>query len=236
MEEKIAQLEEKLNQLELLEHQVRATFLSVSDEAKNREKYEYGQLVPYLPEEKMVCMPEHNLNIIREKTYKSYDAMPEVYKDFHSFAEYVEGHSAPHGYPNKEYDLGVNTRFSGIMMELMVSALLAVIGGLVFGFPVTWLTDFPFWKSFALVALGFGILFTISAMRDKIRQNNAKEPLDDTDYLIEKAKYEAIVDERNKKLAAERVILAECNKKLDEISKAKNAIKEGLKILKKDGN
>ena len=40
MEEKIAQLEEKLNQLELLEHQVRATFLSVSDEAKNREKYE----------------------------------------------------------------------------------------------------------------------------------------------------------------------------------------------------
>ena len=236
MEGKIAQLEEKLNQLELLEHQVRATFLAISDEAKNKEKYEYGQLVPYLPEEKVVCMPEHNLNIIREKNYKSYDAMPEVYKDFHSYAEYVEGHSAPHGYPNKEYDMGVNTRFTGIMMELMMSALLATIGGLIFGFPVMWLTDFPFWKSFALVALGFGMLFTISAMRDKIRQNNAKEPLDDMDYLVEKAKYEAIVDERNKKLALEREVLDECNKKLDEIRKAKNAIKEGLNILKKDGN
>lgn len=235
MEEKIAQLEEKLHELEQLEHTIELELLKISDEAKKTEKYERGQLVPYSYEETVTFIPEQNISIIREKSYKSYDAMPQAYKDFHSFPEYVEGHSAPHGYPDKEYDMGINTRFSGIFFEILFSIPLCIIGGLLSGFPIMWLCDIPFWKSFTLGALGFGILFVISMIKEKIRQNNAKEPLDDPDYIAEKAKYEAILEERNKKLAEERAVLNECNKKLNEIYNAKKAVKEGIKLLKKDG-
>ena len=91
-------------------------------------------------------------------------------------------------------------------------------------------------KAYALSALGFGILSVISMMKEKIRQNNAKEPLDDPDYIAEKIKYEAIVDERNKKLARDQQLIEEYSKKLDEISKSKAMVIETLKLLKKDGN
>ena len=61
-------------------------------------------------------------------------------------------------------------------------------------------------------------------MKEKIRQNNAKEPLDDPDYIAEKIKYEAIVDERNKKLERDQQLIEEYSKKLDEISLAVDSL------------
>ena len=236
MNEKITQLEEKINELEIMEHSIRAELLKIGDEAKKVKKYEYGQLIPYSNEEKFVDMPEYNISIMREKSYKSFSELPDSYKDFHSFAEYIEGYSAPHGYPNKEYDMGINTRFSGIFFEILFTIPLCLIGGIFTAFPVMWLCDIPFLKAYALSALGFGILSIISMMKEKIRQNNAKEPLDDPDYVAEKIKYEAIVDERNKKLERDQQLIEEYSKKLDEISKSKAMVIETLKLLKKDGN
>lgn len=233
MNELISQLESKLFELEQLENQLNQTISEISTEAKNNIKYAPGQLIPYSHEDEAEMFPE---GTPPDKSYSSYDSLPDSYKSFHSFAEYAEGYSAPHGYPGKEYDLGINTRFSGIFFELLLCAPLCLIGGLIVFFPVTLLTDMSLMKSYILSSLFFGILLVLSLMREKIKQNNAAEPLNDPQYIAEKTKYESLLEERNKKLDLERETLDICNKNLAEIQKTKHLINESIKMAKKDGN
>ena len=202
----------------------------VSTEARTVKKYKYGDTIPWThimpPEERLTRLTYGSISKDKIQERRNYKKWNKGYAKYHSYDEYLVGHTPPDGYPNKK-KLGLNSveaeeEFKRIACACAIFGLiLALILRMMM---ITYHFDEVAW-SFAIFT---GFAFIGHYVGSYIISKNREKPTNAL-YLEQKANYEQAVDERNAILSKELGIEAYCIKAEAEIAPVEAKVREELK-------